>query len=74
MSEQPVFVTKVRAGFYRVGALCIHKGRWWSVYDGPDLLYNGRFVTLADAAAWARDNQPARAALSPPRPAAMGSA
>jgi hypothetical protein len=48
--------TKVRAGFYRVGTLCIHKGYWWSVYHEDKLLE--RLRTLDDAHWWASNNQP----------------
>lgn len=44
---------KVRAGFYRCGPFCIHKGpHGWGVYRGPDFIRN--FGTLSDAYNWAR--------------------
>ena len=43
--------TRVRAGFYRCGPYCIHRGRWgWGIYCGPDYLKS--FATLADAIRW----------------------
>ncbi len=49
---------KVRAGFYRVGALNIHKGHRWSVYKDDRPLPDGHFRTLEEAHWWASDNQP----------------
>lgn len=49
---------KVRAGFYRVGVYCIHKGRTWAVYDGPRFLPGLKFSTLDAAHRWASDHQP----------------
>lgn len=50
--------TKVRAGFYRVGQHCIHKGRRrWGVYHGVTVLK--QFLSLDDAHRWSSDNQPA---------------
>src|SRR6185312_1166432 len=49
---------KVRAGFYRVGALCVHKGHRWCVYHHDKLLPSGRFRSLEEAHWWASDNQP----------------
>lgn len=51
-------VVKVRAGFYRVGAYCIHKGHWWCVYHGDKYLPDTRFSRLQDAVWWAQHNQP----------------
>lgn len=48
---------KVRAGFYRVGALCIHRSRGrWNIYDGPK--FRCTCITLAIAHEWASANQP----------------
>lgn len=47
---------KVRGGFYRCGALCIHKGHRWCVYDEDKLL--SRHRTLDEAHWWAQHNQP----------------
>lgn len=58
-------VTKVRAGFYRCGALCIHKGHRWCVYSGPDALPNAMFRTLSDAGWWAQNNQPKSSGAKP---------
>lgn len=51
-------VIKVRAGFYRVGAYCIHKGHRWCCYHNEKLLHDGRKSTLQEAVWWAQNNQP----------------
>ena len=48
---------KVRAGFYRCGAYCIHWGRGhWGLYHGPKYILS--FSTLKAAREWAAENQP----------------
>lgn len=55
MSDIGVRSGKVRPGFYRCGAYCIHKGnRGWGVYLGPAFKQN--FRTLGDAYYWCRRN------------------
>ena len=51
-------VVKVRAGFYRVGAVTIQKGEKWCVYHDGQLLPAARFGTLQEAIWWAHHNQP----------------
>jgi hypothetical protein len=42
---------KVRAGFYRCGRLCIHRGRGnWGIYDGPKFL--AQFGSLGAVRYW----------------------
>ena len=58
MAEIGLRSGKVRAGFYRCGRLCIHKGYGrnnWNVYDGPKWLLT--FRTLTHAYNWARAAQ-----------------
>lgn len=57
-------IIKVRAGFYRCGAYCIHKGHWWCVYHGARFLPDARFRTLQEAGWWAQKNQPKPALTS----------
>jgi hypothetical protein len=46
---------KVRAGFYRCGNYCIHRGpRGWGVYLRDKFIAN--FATLSDAYYWGRRN------------------
>jgi hypothetical protein len=55
MSEIGLRSGKVRAGFYRWGSYCIHKGnRGWGVYLGPEVKQICR--TLGDAIYWCRRN------------------
>ena len=57
MAEIGVRSGKVRAGFYRCGAHCIHKGSIaWGVFLRDALVY--RAPTLTDAYNWSRRNQP----------------
>lgn len=46
---------KARAGFYRVGPYCIHKGHRWCVYLNERALPEARFRTLAQAFQWVKD-------------------
>jgi hypothetical protein len=57
MSDFGIRSGMVRAGFYRCGSYCIHKGRGgWGVYLGPAFKQN--FKKLSDAYYWCR-RQPA---------------
>jgi hypothetical protein len=49
---------RVRAGFYRCGSHCIHRGsgRVWGVYEGPE--FRAAFGTLDEAHQWSSNNQP----------------
>lgn len=58
--EQNLKLVKVRAGFYRVGAYCIHKGHRWCVYLRERHVPDTRFRTLQEASWWAQNHQPER--------------
>lgn len=48
---------RVRDGFYRCGAYCLHRGRnRWSVYHGEKFIR--MFETLRAAREWSLENQP----------------
>lgn len=52
-----IAVTKVRAGFYRVGKFCIHRGHRWNVFIG--FRFVKAFGTLTAATTWSQLNQTA---------------
>lgn len=56
LATSQIKLIKVRAGFYRAGPYCIHKGHMWCIYlyERP----HGRFRTLQEAFWWAKHNQP----------------
>jgi hypothetical protein len=56
--KERVQVEKVRAGFYRVGAYCIHKGHWWCCYLKDKPMPHARYRRLQEAVWWAQHNQP----------------
>lgn len=46
---------KIRAGFYRFGAYCVHgHGQRWMIYRGPQFIK--RFPSLKFAREWALTN------------------
>lgn len=48
MAEIGVRSGKVRAGFYRVGPFCIHKGNnGWGIYDGPKVVDTTKTLSVA---------------------------
>lgn len=53
MADDEGKLIKVRAGFYRCGKFCIHRGsHGWGVFVGPELKLN--FLSLKAAHRWAR--------------------